>query len=168
MDFTASPTIPALMAAALSVIMSGLQVTAASSAVPSSAPTPAITLGQTFSLSEGETVIVGETLQLNFSAVIAESRCPTGVQCVWEGNATIALKASDVFGPTRQLCLDSSPRFTTIANDGIYTIELLDLEPYPTTGSRTSEPYRATLVVESIDGTTAADAQIGGCSPLDT
>jgi uncharacterized protein YcfL len=46
-------------------------------------------LGEEFSLLMGESVsIKGEELQIKFVEVTEDSRCPTGVVCVWEGRVS--------------------------------------------------------------------------------
>lgn len=126
---------------------------AADGASPFPAPAPtntrAIALGQTFTLGEGETVVVGDALTLRFAAVTEDSRCPTDVQCVWEGNAAVRVEASMAADLPMPLCLNTNAGFDTMATYDNYTIELVDLRPYPTT-AQTMGPYQATLVVGSI------------------
>ncbi len=46
-------------------------------------------LGQEFSLSIGQTAsIQGEDLRLKFLEVVNDSRCPSDVTCVWQGQAS--------------------------------------------------------------------------------
>jgi hypothetical protein len=48
-----------------------------------------ISLGQDFSLHVGQSAsIKGEELQIKFLEVIADSRCPRGVTCIWEGEVS--------------------------------------------------------------------------------
>jgi hypothetical protein len=48
-----------------------------------------VSLGQEFSLYMGETAdMEGEELQIRFLDVVEDSRCPTGVTCVWEGRVS--------------------------------------------------------------------------------
>ena len=49
-------------------------------------------LGQEFTLPVGQTAsITGEDLKFKFDEVTADSRCPTGVQCIWAGEAKVQL-----------------------------------------------------------------------------
>ena len=107
-------------------------------------------LGAAFTLRPGETANVGSTpLRVTFLAVTNESRCPSGVQCVWEGDATIALKvssgASDV-----TVALHTNPHapgVTDVVVEG-YAITLQELTPYPVEGRQTNAAdYRAKLLV---------------------
>jgi hypothetical protein len=48
-----------------------------------------VNLGQEFSLRIGESAsIKGEELQVRFLEVTEDSRCPTGVVCIWEGRVS--------------------------------------------------------------------------------
>ncbi|MDD5339278.1 MAG: hypothetical protein PHG35_07730 [Dehalococcoidales bacterium] len=49
----------------------------------------AASLGEEFTLKVGQTAnVIDEDLTINFEAVTSDSRCPTGAQCIWEGEAT--------------------------------------------------------------------------------
>jgi hypothetical protein len=49
--------------------------------------------GKEFSIRVGESVrIEGTQSNLSFLAVPEDSRCPSGVQCIWAGNARVSLK----------------------------------------------------------------------------
>jgi hypothetical protein len=46
-------------------------------------------LGQEFTLPVGQTAALdSDKLKIKFDSVIGDSRCPTGVTCVWAGEAT--------------------------------------------------------------------------------
>lgn len=47
---------------------------------------------QTFSLDEGQTGHLSNGGTITFANVVNESRCPTGVQCVWAGTATVRFR----------------------------------------------------------------------------
>ena len=91
-------------------------------------------LNQQIRLPVGQTVVInGEGLSLKFEEVTADSRCPTGVQCIWVGEAkcqtTVTLKEK------------SSPLVLTV-NGGSdsptvfegYTFKV-NVEPYPQAGT---------------------------------
>lgn len=113
-------------------------------------------LGESFELKIGESAeIEAEALLIGFEAVSADSRCPKGVQCIWEGDATVRVwlqKGSD----TRETHeLHTSPKGETAVSYRDYELSLLRLDPYPVSG-RTIEQrdYRATF--EVIRGSSAA------------
>ena len=62
---------------------------------PSTVNQPANATGTvTVTLALGQNIFVKEhQLNLTFDKVLNDSRCPTGVQCIWAGNATVAVTA---------------------------------------------------------------------------
>ena len=50
-------------------------------------------LGQEFTLPVGKTAVInGEALKISFQSVTADSRCPTGVECIRAGEAICQMK----------------------------------------------------------------------------
>ena len=90
--------------------------------------------------------IDGEQLTLRFAAINEDSRCPSDVQCVQAGQATITLRLAKDGAEvaTRTLTLPGA-EVATYLN---YTVTLLELAPYPvSTHQATANEYVATLVV---------------------
>lgn len=125
----------------------------------SPAPRPSQTLpqvlapltGQPFTLQPGETALVQNTdLALNFENVTQDSRCPKDVQCVWSGEAVIALLATRAGQEPHRLELSTLPEKSR-ANVFDYLVELRLVEPYPqkAAGSIPIQDYTITLVVFS-------------------
>ena len=82
-------------------------------------------------LDYGEEVSVGGSiLRVAFGQVLSDSRCPTDVVCVWEGNAEVEIGVRAGMGPTIPQRLNTSrdPRF--VDWQGI-RITLLELDPAP-------------------------------------
>ena len=106
------------------------------------------TLDQPFELRVGQQVtIAGEALTVSFEGVPSDSRCPTGVQCIWAGDATVQVVLSkDGKAAGFELHTNLEPRTATYLN---YTIELVSLAPYPTAkgGPIAQSQYRATFIV---------------------
>ncbi len=93
-----------------------------------------------------ERTIDGEQLTLRFAAINEDSRCPSDVQCVQAGQATITLRLAKDGAElaTRTLTLPGA-EVATYMN---YTVTLLELAPYPvSTHQATANEYVATLVV---------------------
>ena len=57
----------------------------------------------------GETV-VANSLEITFTRVLEDSRCPVGVTCIWEGNAKVELEVAALNGdgPTIRLVLNTA------------------------------------------------------------
>ena len=52
-------------------------------------------LGEQFSIAVGQSAsIAGEKLRIKFIEVVADSRCPTGATCVWQGEVTCLVEIS--------------------------------------------------------------------------
>lgn len=103
-----------------------------------------------FTLASGRLVNVDDAaLRIRFLGVTADSRCPSDVQCVWAGNATVELEVR-ADGVTDTLALNTNVG----AREGVvgdYRIVLVALAPEP----RSMTPidpseYRVTLKVVPI------------------
>ena len=100
-----------------------------------------------FTLAPGETAQVeGTGLAVTFESVSADSRCPSDVTCVWEGDAVVLVSARPATTSPREL--HTSGRFATEAEVDGYRVRLVELVPVPRSGaSPAPSAYRATLVV---------------------
>lgn len=76
----------------------------------------------------------GEGLKVKFAAVPADSRCPIGVTCVWEGDAEVRLEVragEGSGGDASTVTLHTSQRFGREARHAGRLFRLLALEPHP-------------------------------------
>ncbi len=110
-------------------------------------------LNEAFALAGGQdAVIAGEGLRIQFDEVLEDSRCPAQVECVWTGQARIAVSRAGRRSPPKTLAFNTNPapgQNVQTAQVGEYAIKLLSLEPYPQTPDDAIplERYRATLQV---------------------
>ncbi len=82
---------------------------------------------------------------IGFDRVISDSRCPPHVQCIWEGEATLAMTlhmAGDHI--PFQLATPQNLRDTVINN---MRIELIDLLPASPLDKKNSSQYKAVIKV---------------------
>ena len=101
---------------------------------------------QEYVVGFGETIRISG-LSLEFTTLAEESRCPTSVTCVWEGNARVLVTATRG-SATGILELNSNPRFPVRAVFEGYLIELRSVEPYPATPAPPrAQDYTVTLLV---------------------
>ena len=107
-----------------------------------------------FTLQVGQSAVLEEpAVVITFTAVTHDSRCPVDVVCVWSGDGVVRLTLHagppDGEGPdvVTDLHTDLEPRSTAWGPS--YTLRLAALEPAPRVHPLPSEPYRATLVMES-------------------
>ncbi|MET8798803.1 hypothetical protein ABZV91_20625 [Nocardia sp. NPDC004568] len=105
-------------------------------------------LGAAFTLAPGETARLDQDrLTVTFGEVPADSRCPAGTDCVWEGDATVIAEAA-AGGQSSRHELHTNRRFPTGATVGRYRIELVALRPSrPGIGMVPAPDYRAELLV---------------------
>jgi len=107
-----------------------------------------VAIGEEFTLKPGESIVIkDETIKITFMELIEDSRCPTGVQCVWAGQARVALlveKGSDTARFDISTSEDNNKK-----NFQKYEIILLRVDPYPeSAGTPVSLiNYSAALVV---------------------
>jgi hypothetical protein len=116
------------------------------------AATQAARVGREFKIKVGRTLTFkGEVLRLRFARVASDSRCPTGVECVWAGNAEVLIEASAGGARgKRTLSLNTNAGQERAAEGtyGRYTVKLVGLSPYPRSGRKIRPgEYTATLLV---------------------
>ncbi|GAB3202242.1 hypothetical protein ABID22_002596 [Pontibacter aydingkolensis] len=121
-------------------------------------PIEEVKIGEDFMLTAGEQVKIvgeGEPLVLQFSSV-TDSRCPENAICMWLGNATVMLNASNTAEKNKQIqmCIgDCSPlpvqskhKLDLEVGGAFYTITLKEATPLPG-GDKAGESKHIRLVV---------------------
>ena len=108
-------------------------------------PGNSVPLNGDFELAAGETTTVAGTGQtVTFDAVTEDSRCPTGVMCVWAGNARVRLRLG-VAGRDSAVTLNTGLEPHAI-DIGKIRLELKAVTPHPEAGkSIAPDTYRVTL-----------------------
>jgi len=107
-----------------------------------------VTLNQEFNIKVGQRVEVKtEKLQIRFTTVLEDSRCPKGAQCIQAGNGKIELELVREKNDPASVSLNTDSGSSEADYQG-YTIRLIALNPYPVVNqSIRQEEYEATLVV---------------------
>ena len=101
---------------------------AAREASPENVP---LALPDTLDLAYQDTLFFSEQQDwLTFDGLVHDSRCPTGVRCIWEGNAEVTFAFSQD-GRQHAFTLNTHPTYTTDTTLADLTVALLDLMPYP-------------------------------------
>ena len=97
-----------------------------------------------------EVVSAGGTLTLVLTAVSEDSRCPTDVECIWEGNAAVHISISGLDGRPTPLALNTALEPQASEWNAI-RVTLLGLTPSPRS-DRTIEPeqYVARVRLEPV------------------
>ncbi len=131
----ASVTSDAPLGLAVFSTIQGLPLSAVSVIPKEESPAPMleVTLDTEFELKVGDTAVIeDEDLHIQFWNVPEDSRCPSDVNCVWEGQARVTLRVARD-GEEQQ-------EIEVIARGGLgpapvrfgdYTIELIRIEPVP-------------------------------------
>lgn len=107
-----------------------------------------IDLGEEFKIKHGqEAVVRGEKLRITFRSVLGDSRCPSGVACIWAGNGAVVIEVARKNKQQIVATLNTLMEPKEIVYKG-FKIKLVALSPYP----KVNEPidpkdYEATLVV---------------------
>ncbi len=122
-------------------------------AVPACASVDSIIIAEpdvAFSLPVGKTAgIAGSTTRLTFRQVREDSRCPTNVVCVWEGDAKIELLPVRDGAAGQGVIL--SLHTPNEAQVGDLFVRFVGLTPYPATPEPSSpRQYVAELVIRRL------------------
>ena len=137
------------------VALFGLALTGCHMSQQARADAPEANLNEAFTLGGGqEAVIASENLRLRFGQVLEDSRCPARVECVWTGQARIAVVVQPDGGEPSTVTFNTNPapgQTVNVVAVGEYSIELQSLDPYPQSPEEPIpfEDYRATLVVRT-------------------
>jgi len=135
------------------VALFGLALTGCQVDEQARADAPEAHLDEAFALGGGqEAVIASENLRLRFDQVLEDSRCPTRVDCVWTGQARIAIVVQPNAGEPSTVTFNTNPangQTVNVVAVGPYAIEMQSLDPYPQSPEDPIpfEDYRATLIV---------------------
>jgi len=106
-------------------------------------------IGVSFELAIGQEVLnKGANLQIKWTALSEDSRCPVNTNCVWEGQARMQLLVNDQ--PVELIIRSGMPeKAKTLVADG-YILEAESLLPYPEGTKIDPAAYRLRLVVTAI------------------
>ncbi|MFC1864286.1 hypothetical protein ACFLYG_00445 [Chloroflexota bacterium] len=106
-----------------------------------------VSLGQEFSLRIGESASIrGEELQVRFLEVTEDSRCPTGVVCIWEGRVSGLLEIT--YRESLHRVELTEPGLTSWPPGNSFKEYMIayHVEPYPQAGTEiAAEDYRLFL-----------------------
>jgi hypothetical protein len=75
--------------------------------------------------------VSGTRTTITFERVRDDSRCPTGVTCIWEGDAIVVLSLHTGTNERATVEVHQNPRFPRQATAQGVTVALEALEPYP-------------------------------------
>ena len=91
-------------------------------------PSHGAALGQSFDLLPGQEVQVADAGRLRYDALVNDSRCRPGVQCIWAGDATLAFAWTPRNGAGERFTLRTQPAdAASHALGGNLSLQLLSL-----------------------------------------
>jgi len=106
--------------------------------------------GESITLEIGKSSdIQADLLTITFDKLVEDSRCPTGVECFWEGQATVQFLVNE----TTTLDLIMRAGHEDLAKDTLdnYIYTLLDVSPYPNMTDNLPLPEDAYTVEIQVD-----------------
>lgn len=122
-----------------------------------------VPFGSQFELRPGDDAQAGKTgLFVRFDSVSQDSRCPTGVQCVWAGNAAVKLSVlaigstvtsslPDLRGvPRTAVTLNTNLDPKSVELESTFRLTLVELKPAARQGGIPAPEYRAVLLAERL------------------
>ncbi|WP_111511379.1 hypothetical protein [Mycobacterium kyogaense] len=97
--------------------------------------------------------VAGSAVTVRFERVLEDSRCPALVDCVWAGQARIALVVESAGTPPQTIELSTYPASETTgptAQVGGHSVALRALDPYPRSpqDAIALQDYRATVAID--------------------
>lgn len=126
-----------------------------SPATPAPVATPAPSPAATSSASSELALAPGQTravtgLEITFESVAEDSRCPAGVQCIWEGDAKVLLAVHAPGATPTRVELHTSHRFAREAEHAGLRLTLVSVTPAPAKDRPVAaKDYRVTVSVSS-------------------
>jgi len=117
--------------------------------------TPGMALSQAVSeceitLGAGESItIVKYGLEIGFYGILLDCRCPEGLLCFWEGDATVKIWAAQSPEERLDFELHTYRGFQWQAGYGNYRITLVEVAPYPSIyGEIDPGEYKIHLIIK--------------------
>lgn len=116
-------------------------------------------ISDTIVLKEGETKFLKDKeMNITFTRVVEDSRCPTGVNCIWQGSATVELEFMGTYTRPHTLRLQTidndSRGYKTMGVFNSHRIKVVELTPYPTNKKAFNDntgQYQLGISVEKIN-----------------
>jgi len=100
-------------------------------------------------LAVGDSLALSDALTMTFEAVVEDSRCPTGTNCIWEGDAVVRVRLDERGTAPATYVLHTSDRYQQAFEHGNVRVRLLEVAPHPaaTTVHRPPSTVRPTFLL---------------------
>ena len=94
--------------------------------------TTSATAGERVDIRVGHAAVVaGGAFTVEFRQMVSDERCPLGVECFWEGDATVVIAIEPGSSDEREAELHTYHGYQRETRHDDYIITLEDLSPYP-------------------------------------
>ncbi|WP_077346096.1 hypothetical protein [Algoriphagus sp. A40] len=108
-------------------------------------------IGEPVEIPFGRTVThCTEPISVTFLDLISDSRCPIGATCIWAGMVEVRISVN-LNGQEEVFNLSSAPNFgnkvPNIQTIEGYSVELVDLKPFPDTSKKVDEKDRQVVLL---------------------
>ncbi|MFI6318641.1 hypothetical protein ACIBG8_14025 [Nonomuraea sp. NPDC050556] len=106
--------------------------------------------GKVFTLAVGDTARLADPeYAVTLTGVGQDSRCPEGVQCVWEGDAVVTVRITAGTAAPTEHELHTNARFATAVTVAGHELRLVALNPHPKQGvTLAADSYRADFTLQ--------------------
>ena len=92
-------------------------------------------------------IVTKDKLTIKFVSLVEDSRCPTGTNCIWAGNAKIKIQVGKGKTAAKTFEISTNLEPQTVSYAG-YEIKLANLTPHPATNIRINRNgYTATFAL---------------------
>jgi hypothetical protein len=90
--------------------------------------------------------VPGADVTVTFEEVVEDSRCPTGADCIWEGDAAVKIRLNIPNASPSNYTLHTNKQFVREIEHGGVRILLVAVTPHPTAeAAPRRDEYRITL-----------------------
>lgn len=114
---------------------------------------PEVEIGRPFALALDSVARTSDGLWIRYVAMLEDSRCPRGAQCVWAGTVRVVVVLTPPSGSGRidTLDLTRSPSSAPIAN---HVVRFAEFSPPPPNVGEERAPASRTVATFVVDGAT--------------
>jgi len=107
-----------------------------------------LTLGQEFTMSVGQSISISEEdLKIKLTDVVGDSRCPSGVTCIWAGQVSCILEITQNNRTDQTVITASGGKDYSSSEYQMYNLKFR-VDPYPQSGKTINKSdYRLVLTI---------------------
>lgn len=106
-----------------------------------------------FTLTIGQKAVVDKTdLKIRFDKILEDSRCPAGVQCIWEGRVSVSVELEDSQGRYKMVLIQPGSSDNYVTETYKNYLITYKITPYPQQNEEIDDSgYRLLLIISQRD-----------------